>query len=254
MRHVRALAWLGILCLTVPIQAVNAETLKLAIANSTCEAMHRATAAFRNIRPVDFSFTCKSSGMLAKGLRGGSLNADLFVSANKEWMDDLVAEGLVDPAQVSSPWGNTLVVAVPRGSPLTVRRLEDLTANPVNRILIGDPSLAPFGRHAKDALEKSRLWTALKAKIETRKNVELLAEALAQADEHTVGILFRSNLEPTIKPLFTIDPALASPIRYYLAPLKAREPPEALKAFLDFLRTPAAREIFQSERFELLGQ
>lgn len=252
MKQVRAIGCIWILCLMIPIRSTHAEELKLAIANSTCAAMQRAAALFRNTRPVDFNFTCKSSGMLAKGLRGGSLSADLFVSANKEWMDDLVAEGLVNPNQVSSPWGNLLVVAVPRGSPLTVRRLEDLTAKPVNRILIGDPSLAPFGRHAKDALERASLWTALKTKIETRKNVELLAEALASADENTVGILLRSNLEPSIKPLFTIDPALASPIRYYLAPLKSRDPPEALKAFLDFLRTPPAREIFLSERFELL--
>ncbi|MFZ5482773.1 MAG: molybdate ABC transporter substrate-binding protein, partial [Pseudomonadota bacterium] len=238
MRHVRALGWLWVLCLMIPTQAVKAEALKLAIANSTCDAMQRAAALFQNTRPVTFSFVCKSSGMLAKGLRGGSLKADLFISASKEWMDLLVAEGLVDPTQVTRPWGNTLVVAVPQRSPLRLSRLEDLMAQPVDRILIGDPSLTPFGRHAKAALEKANLWSALKAKVETRKNVQLLAEALASADQGTVGILLVSNLEPAIRPLFKIDPALASPIRYHVAPLKTRAPPEALAAFLDFLRSP----------------
>jgi molybdate transport system substrate-binding protein len=226
--------------------------LRLALANSTCAAMKQVGALYQQQRAVDIRYVCKSSGLLAKGLAGGALTADLFLSADAEWMDYAVEKGLVARKNVTRPFGNALVLAVPAGSPLRVARWEDLAAAKVTTILIGDPSHAPFGRYAKQALEASGLWARVKGKIETRKNIALLVESLAAADAGTVGILFKSSLDDQLRESLAVNKAWHQPVRYYLAPLDASAADAETQSFLKFLRSRAALEIFRAERFDVV--
>lgn len=230
-----------------------AEQLRLALANSTCEVMKKIGAVYQASTPVDIDYNCKSSGLLAKGMRGGALHADIFVSADQEWMDFAVENALIDREQVSSPWGNRLVVAVSSANPLQLNSLQDLASEQVTDILIGDPSTAPFGRYAKEALESAGLWVRIKDKIATRKNITLLAESLAEKKTGTAGIMFRTNLNQHLQERFAIDTRLHKPIRYFLAPLKQSASKQEVRDFLKFLQSRTARQIFMAERFELTG-
>jgi len=229
----------------------RAGDLTLALANSTCDAMIKVEDLYRESHPVRFTHFCKSSGLLAKGLRGGALNADIFVSADREWMDFAVENGLVASDRVSSPWGNALVVATPKNSPLQHLDWQGLASDQVTVILIGDPSTAPFGRYAKEALEASGLWDRVKHKIQTRKNIELLADSLATSSPSTVGILFKSNLTDQLRQLHTVKKILHQPIRYYMAPLKASAGNAEVTAFLKFMQGKAVQDIFQDEGFDV---
>jgi len=229
----------------------RAGDLTLALANSTCDAMIKVEDLYRASHPVRFTHFCKSSGLLAKGLRGGALNADIFVSADREWMDFAVENGLVASDRVSSPWGNALVVATPKNSPLQHLDWQGLASDQVTVILIGDPSTAPFGRYAKEALEASGLWDRVKHKIQTRKNIELLADSLATSSPSTVGILFKSNLTDQLRQLHTVKKILHQPIRYYMAPLKASAGNAEVTAFLKFMQGKAVQDIFQDEGFDV---
>lgn len=229
----------------------QAGELTLAVANSTCDAMTKAGTVYQASHPVQINYICKSSGLLVKGLQGGALQADIYVSADKEWMDFAVDNGLVERKQVISPWGNALVVAAPSSSSRRHLDWAELASDRVPRILIGDPSNAPFGRYAKDALENSGLWQRVKDKIETRKNVQLLAESLAEADSGTVGILFRSNLTDRIREVHVVRPSLHAPIRYYLAPLATASGNAEVAGFIRFLRGKTGRRIFRADGFIL---
>lgn len=229
----------------------QAGELNLAVANSTCDAMNKVGDLYRASHRVQFTYLCKSSGLLAKGLRGGALKADIFISADKEWMDFAIDNGLVAPGQVTSPWGNALVVAAPRNSPLQGFDWEHLASDKVTAILIGDPSTAPFGRHAKEALEASGLWDRVKDKIQTRKNIELLADSLATSSPSTVGILFETNLTGELRQLHAVRKNLHKPIRYYMAPLKAASGNAEVADFLKFMQGNAVREIFRAEGFDV---
>jgi molybdate transport system substrate-binding protein len=240
-----------VLALLCCAPAAMAGELRLALANSTCAAMKQVGALYQQQRAVDISYVCKSSGLLAKGLAGGALTADLFLSADAEWMDYVVDKDLVVRQNVTSPLGNALVLAVPAGSPLRIAAWRDLAAPRVATVLIGDPSHAPFGRYSKQALEAAGLWAGVRDKIETRKNIELLAESLAEADAGTVGILFKSNLTGRLREVLTVNKNWHRPIRYYLAPLDAAAGNDELKPFLNFLRGRAAREVFRAERFDV---
>lgn len=241
---------LGILLLCA-FQTVQAAALNLAVADSTCDAMKKVGELYNAKSPVQFNFICKSSGLLAKGMRGGALNADIFVSADREWMDFAIEHGLVAPEQVVSPWGNTLVVASAKGSPLRFTGWQDLASDKVTTILIGDPGTAPFGRYAKQALETSGIWERVKHKIETRKNISLLAESLAGANATTVGILFKTHLNGELRAVFAVDKAWHPPIRYYMAPLKASAGQSEVAHFLKFTRGTGARAVFKAEGFDL---
>lgn len=245
------IAWLCLPLLLLAGRPCQAAELRLALANSTCAAMQQAGALYQQHADVRIDYVCKSSGLLAKGIAGGALAADIFVSASREWMDYLAERRLVAPDKVASPWGNSLVLALPRNSRLQLGRWEELAGDKVATILIGDPSTAPFGRHAKQALEASGLWDKVKDKVATRKNIELLAESLAQADDATVGILFRSNLSDQLREILSVRKALHEPIRYYLAPLAAAEDNAEAAKFLRFLQGPAALAIFRAARFDV---
>ena len=213
--------------------------------------MNKVGDLYRANHPVRFSYLCKSSGLLAKGLRGGALNADIFVSADREWMDFAVENGLVASDRVSSQWGNALVVATPKNSPMQRLEWQELASDKVTAILIGDPSTAPFGRHAKEALEATGLWDRVKHKVQTRKNIELLAESLGTSSPSTVGILFKTNLTDQLRQLHTVKKDLHSPIHYYMAPLNASAGNAEVTAFLAFMRSRAVKDIFQAEGFDV---
>jgi molybdate transport system substrate-binding protein len=230
---------------------VQAGELTLALANSTCETMKKVEDLYRANHPVQFTQLCKSSGLLAKGLQGGALKADIFVSADREWMDFAVANGLVAPDRVVSPWGNVLVVAASKNSPLQGFDWQDLASDKITTILIGDPSNAPFGRHTKEALEASGLWDRVKNKIQTRKNMELLADSLATSSAGTVGILFKTALTDQLRQLHTVKRSLHSPIRYQIAPLKAAAGNTEVTAFFKFMQGKAAQDVFEADGFDV---
>lgn len=231
------------------LPVAQAGELKLALANSTCAAMKKVGDLYRSNRAVELTFICKSSGLLAKGLNGGALSADIFVSANRRWMDFAVANDLVAVDRVVSPWGNVLVVAAPKAGAIKQLDWQELATDKVTTILIGDPSTAPFGRYAKEALKASGLWDRTRAKIETRKNIELLAGSLGAAGPRTVGILFQTNLTDQLQQLLVVDKSLHQPVRYYMAPLKTAEGKAEVKDFLDFMQSRAVSDIFEAEGY-----
>lgn len=234
----------------VAVAPARADEVTLALANSTCDVMEKAIAAYPGRASTRFKLVCKSSGLLAKGMRGGVLQADIFLSADEEWMRFAIAEGLVEAKQASSPWGNALVVAMRKDSPVKKLDWSDLATDQVGTVLIGDPSTAPFGRHAKEALEASRLWDRVKHKIQTRKHIQLLAESLGSAGPDTAGIMFRTNLTDRLHVVAAVDPALHAPIRYHLAPLKASAGKPEVAAFLAYLHSKPGRAIFRAEGFD----
>jgi molybdate transport system substrate-binding protein len=229
----------------------SAGEINMAVANSTCETIKNVGKLFEQRTGTTINYLCKSSGRIAKALHGGSITADIYISASLEWMEYMFDNGMVKPENVTSPWGNTLVVASRKDSPLEISEWEELASNKVNTILIGDPGTAPFGRYAKQSLEFSGLWERVRGKIETKKHITLLADTLADADDITVGILFASNVTDKHKKIYSIDESWHIPIRYYMAPVKDAATNPSVVDYLDFIQGKESAEIFRSAGFKL---
>ncbi|WP_275099149.1 molybdate ABC transporter substrate-binding protein [Sedimenticola hydrogenitrophicus] len=231
----------------------NAAEITLAVANSTCGTVQAVGARYVETHDIKINYLCKSSGLLAKGIRGGAIQADIYISASQRWMEYMVKGGLVAADKVVSPWGNRLVVGAPAGSPLKLEAWNDLTTDKVKTILIGDPGTAPFGRYAKQALQRTGIWEQIKQKITTTRHITLLADRLAQSDNRTVGILFSTNLSDRLRSIYPVDPTWHPEIRYYMAPLGAPEAGTEASRFFEFINGDPGREAFQSAGFDVSG-
>ncbi|MBF0249015.1 MAG: molybdate ABC transporter substrate-binding protein [Alphaproteobacteria bacterium] len=225
-------------------------TITIAAANSTCDAIARVGELFKARHGGAFAFICKASGRLAKGLIGSSIEADVFISANRKWMDTMIEAGLIDAATVSSLWGNGLVVAAPSAHAQALGRLDDLAAPAVRQIMIGDPSTAPFGRYSKQALENAGVWDAVRPKVVTRKHITLLAENLAAAGPGTYGMLFSTNVSEGLSAVLDVPADLHEPARYFSAPLKAAADRTDVHAFVRFMAEPEALKAFTDLGFK----
>lgn len=250
LRHLIGPATFGLIgALTAPVHA--AETINVAVANSTCIAMQRVGELFAQRHGDQINYQCKSSGLLAKGLKGGAISADIYVSASREWMDFMIESGLINPEQVTNPWGNELVVIAARSSTLEHLSWSDLADPKVKTIMIGDPGTAPFGRYAKEAMQNTAIWDAAKSKVTTKMHITLLADAMAIADSSTVGIMFRSNITPHHKILLDVDESWHEPIHYYAAPLAGAADKPVVAELMRFIQDREARMIFEAEGFRV---
>lgn len=239
--------WAGIACNIT----AHAENITVAVANSTCTAMHKLGELFQQQSGHTISYQCKASGLLAKGLKGGAISADIYVSASKKWMDFMTEAGMVSAQNVVTPWGNELVVAAAKNSRIEISDWKELASPKVKTILIGDPGTAPFGRYAKQAMEHTGIWEQAKSKITTKKHITLVADTLAKADDSTVGILFSSNTTAKHRVLLRVDASWHSPIRYYAAPLKGSEGRASANDLLRFMQGKEAQAIFSAAGFKV---
>ena len=257
MKKITLLPIISLLFLSMfPLVAISnlatAAELHLALADSTCAAMHEAGSAFSLETGIGLQYTCKSSGQLARGIQAGIIKADFFLSANSKWMYSVVDHGLINQKYVRRFLSNELIVVTRENSTISLQELSDLTSPVVTTIIIGDPSRAPFGRYAKQALKRTGLWDEVRSKIVTKKKISHAITSLKVAEEGTVAILYRSGLADSMRLQVKIPTASTGPIEYYSAPLIASEHNNEMAIFLSFLDSDHFRKIFKNTGFTII--
>ena len=204
------------------------------------EAVGEAWAAGGHAPPV-LSFAASSA--LARQVEQGA-PADLFVSADEEWMDTLEAHGLLRGGTRSDILTNRLVLVATKGG--SVRGLADLGDG---RLALADPGSVPAGRYAKAALESRGQWPALQGNVVPAENVRAALALVARA-EAALGIVYATDAiaSDEVEVLETFPEASHPPIRYPVAVLAGASHPDA-QAFLAFLRSDEAGRIFARHGF-----
>ena len=91
----------------------------------------------------------------------------------------------------------------------------------------------------------------MRNKIETKKHITLLGEALADSSYNTVGILFISNITDSHKTIYSVDTSWHSPIRYYMAPVGSAVNNIAVSDLVNFIQGGEAQEVFRAAGFNL---
>nr|WP_256731423.1 molybdate ABC transporter substrate-binding protein [Sphingomonas sp. dw_22] len=212
-------------------------------AASLQESMNAAADAWArkgHPRPV-LSFAASSA--LARQVAAGA-PADLFVSADEPWMDDVERRGLIVAGTRAPFLGNRLVLVTPRSNPANVA-LGNLAAALGNgRLAMADPDSVPAGKYGKAALEKLGLWSAVAPKVVRAENVRAaLAFVERGAAQYGVVYLTDARASPKVRVAATFPADSHSPIRYPLARLKASTSPDA-EPFRAFLLSREGRSIF----------
>jgi molybdate transport system substrate-binding protein len=201
-----------------------------------------AWAAKGHARPV-VSFA--SSAALARQAAAGA-PADLFVSADELWMDDLQRRGLLVPGTRADLLGNRLVIVQRKGMRGRVGRpngpFEALAVG--GRTAMADPDSVPAGRYGKAALTKMGLWQRVERNVVRAENVRA-ALALVERGAALHGVVYATDARASARvEVVAVFPADSHPpIRYPVARLKAGTSADA-EGFRRFLFSREGKAVF----------
>lgn len=209
------------LLLTQPASAQRGP-LVLAAA-SMQEALNDAADAYSRSgrsRPV-LSFAASSA--LARQIASGA-PADLFVSADEPWMDDVQRRGLIAAGTRANIAGNRLVLIAPRDSRirLALRPGVDVArALGDGRLAMADPDAVPAGKYGRAALTKLGAWRGVEGRVARAENVRA-ALALVERGAAPLGIVYATDARASqaVRVVAIFPAASHPPIRYPVARLK----------------------------------
>jgi molybdate transport system substrate-binding protein len=201
---------------------------------------------------VKFSFA--SSATLARQIEGGA-EADVFLPADAEWMDYAATRGLIAPASRANLLGNRLVLVAPADSHLQLKLVPQVTLRAAlgdGRLATGDPDSVPVGRYARAALTSLGVWSQVEDRLVRAENVRS-ALAFVGRGEVPLGIVYATDAraDARVRVVDVFPESTHPPITYPVA-LTAKAAPGAA-AFLAFLRSPAAADIFRRYGFTVLA-
>ena len=224
-----------------------------------------AAASMKNaLDDIDAAYTAKSgvkivasyaaSPALAKQIEQGA-PADIFLSADTDWMDFAAASKTINEPTRVNLLGNSIVVIAPKDSKIdnvAIGQGFDLSKLAGDgRIVTGDVKAVPVGKYAKAALEKLGAWQAAEPKFAMAENVRAALMLVARG-EAVLGIVYSTDakVEPGVKIVGTF-PADSHPAIIY--PVAATSTAKAEAAdYLAFLRSSAAKAIFEKYGFSFL--
>ena len=239
------------LWLVVPLPATAApRNLIISAAASMTELMQALGEDFCKKQPgITTTYNFGASGDLLAQISQGA-PVDIFVSASVRHMDQAQEKGLVEPASRRIFAGNTLVLAQPAGSKLTLAGLADLTKAEVGRIGIGKPESVPAGQYAKEALVAAGIWTAVEGKLIFGNSVRQILDYLRRG-EVDGGLVYATDVIKAKDQVRIVAEVQGSRVLYPVGLVKTSHDQEAAAMFLDYLATDAARAIIQEHGFSL---
>jgi molybdate transport system substrate-binding protein len=194
------------------------------------------------------TFNYAGSGTLQHQIEQGA-PVDIFFSAAQKQMDALQSAGLIVPETRHDIVANDLVLIAPSSTD-EIHTFQDLAKAAVKTVAIGEPATVPAGMYAQQTLEHLNLWATVQKKAVYAKDVRQVVTFVATGNADA-GLVYRTDAQtsPKIRTIFTAPPSSHDPIVYPAAVLKNSKDPGAARAFLEFLETPHALEIFKTYGF-----
>lgn len=234
------LGWAALLasgCGTAPLPSPGREPaatpLRVAAASDLQSVLPVLSRQFTDQTGIQMTPIFGSSGQLAEQIKAGA-PFDVFLAANRSFVEDLAAAGLIRPDSVRPYARGSLVLAVHREAGAAIASLADLTRPEVKKIALANPAFAPYGKAGKQALERAGLWPQLEAKIvpsdSVRQALVFVTEGNAEA-----GLVGRALADvPEIR-VVAVDPALYDPIVQGLGIVARTAKPREAESFARFL-------------------
>ena len=195
--------------------------------------------------------TYASSGDLQTQIENG-LETDVFMSAANKQMDALVEEGIIDNKTNLQFLENKVVLIVPADSDSNISSFEDLK-NVEGNIAIGDPESVPAGQYAQQVLNNTGIWDDVESKLSLGTDVTAVLNQVAQGSAEC-GIVYATDANSTddVKVICEApEDALDTPVIYPIAALKNSSDSDATNAFIDFLQSQEAKDVFVDYGFTL---
>ena len=227
-----------------PVTVFAAASLKESLDSVSAEWMRRSG------QRVVISYAASSA--LARQIEQ-SAPADIFISADREWMDYLQQRKCIDPASRFDLVGNTLVLIAPSSAPARPVLLRQpgalLRALGQGRLAVAETQGVPAGRYARQSLTALGQWDALSGRLAQADNVRA-AMAFVARGEAPLGIVYATDAraEPRVRVVAVFPASSHEPIIYPAARI-IDSPAPAAAGFLRFLRSRQARQAFVAAGF-----
>ncbi|WBX92124.1 molybdate ABC transporter substrate-binding protein [Pseudoxanthomonas mexicana] len=251
LRSFSALLLIAVSLASTTARAQDDAGLTVFAAASLKEALDDAAAAYRKQTGVPVRVSYAASSALARQIEQGA-PADVFFSADLEWMDYLQQRNRLDVATRRSLLGNRLVLIAPRASTAQVdlrRPATLLAALGDGRLAVGQTRTVPAGKYAKASLESLSLWNGVRPRLAESESVRAALMLVARG-ETPLGIVYASDAkaEPGVRVVATFPEDSHPPIVYPVAALRGARAAQAAR-FLQWLASPAADALFTKRGF-----
>lgn len=236
-------------------QNADKDTLTVVAAASLKNALDDTNAAFTKASGVKVTASYAASSALAKQIEQGA-PADVFISADLKWMDYLAERKLVKADTRLNLLGNRLVLIAPKDSKLDHVAIgpgfDIATLAGDGRIAVADVKAVPAGLYVKAALQKLGAWKAAAPKLAMAENVRATLAFVARG-EAPVGIVYETDakIEPAVKIVGAFPDGAYPPVTYPVA-VTAESKKAAAQRYVAFLRSSAAKAIFEKYGFSFL--
>ncbi len=197
--------------LTAHLHTAHARVLVFVPASMT-DVMHALAEVHEKAGGDEVVLSMASTSQLARQLDAGA-PADVFLTADEQWMDWALQRDLVSPDTITTFAGNTLVVAVRR----EVENWADVDAMLTSeRFAMAEEEAVPAGRYAKEVLVTRGLWEQAQHRAVRAENVRTTLRLVARG-EVDAAIVYRTdvNVEPETRVAFTFPQSDHAPIRYF---------------------------------------
>ena len=234
---------------------VFAADITVFAAASLAETMNRLADDYQKQSGKTVAVSLAASSVLARQIEASG-GADIFVSADEDWMDYLDSKGLLTAGTRSDLLGNRLVLVAPGGAPqgegaiLTITSMPDLKQGlKGGRLAIADPDSVPAGKYAKQALTRLNAWDGIP--LASAENVRVALAYVARG-EAPLGVVYMTDAlaEAKVHVVAKFPESSHTPIRYPAALVKDARP--AARGFLAYLASAAARSVFEKAGFSVL--
>lgn len=241
---------------TTSMAWADSRPLVVFAAASLKNAIDDANALYRQQSGVVVQTSYAASSALARQIEAGA-PADVFISADRAWMDYLAEKHLIRSASRADLVGNELVLIAPSRSAKSVTIVRDFPLAAMlgdGRLALADPGAVPAGRYAKAALQTLGIWASVTGKLAPAENVRA-ALLLVARGESPLGIVYATDAaaDSGVEVIGTFPADSHPPIIYPSAATASGDNP-ATAGYLAFLRSPAAAPAFTRQGFTLLAK
>jgi len=231
-----------------------ADTVTVLAAASLTDAVNQVAKDYQADTGNKIQSSFAASSALARQIEQGA-QADIFISADSDWMDYLQQHSLIQVATRKDLLSNKLVLIAPKDSTITIDvkpgfALAKALGN--GRLAIADPDSVPAGRYGKQALLSLGVWSSVQDKLARAENVRFALTFVARG-EAPLGIVYETDakIEPAVKIVGTFPDDSHLPIVYPIA-LTAGSSSPAAKDVLAAIEAPKAAATFKQFGFTVL--